>query len=94
MGKPSGRTVKQKSVEAAARKARSAEHKNSRMEHYIETLERDRRRLENTCELLAKLAADGPAFYDPGEVVAATLARNAILERLGMNADASPILPK
>jgi hypothetical protein len=38
-------------------------------------------------QVLAKLAADGPAFDTPFQVSAAKLLRNTVLARIGLNPD-------
>lgn len=93
MGKPSGRSVKAKSIEAAERKNRSLEQRHQTLESYIDRITRERRLVETHCVLLAKLAADGPAFYNPLEIFEAKRIRDAYLFREGLDRDGSPIEP-
>jgi hypothetical protein len=79
--------------EAAERKNRTLEERLKAAESYIEVIGRERRQAERHCILLAKLAADGPAFYNPREAIDAKRIRDAVLYHQGMNPDASPIQP-
>lgn len=93
MGKPTNRTEKQKSIDAAQRKIRSLQREMVALDACIKEQGRVRRRLEDTVELLAMLAADGPAFLSPVTAAAGIRERDKILARLGMKPDGSPILP-
>lgn len=46
-------------------------------------------RLTQERNVLAKLAAKGPAFFNPLEAMAAEIIRDRVLECLGMNPDGS-----
>ena len=93
MGKPTHRSEKAKSIDAAQRKIRRLDEENAALRARLDDGARIRRRLEDTVELLAMLAADGPAFLSPITAREAIDRRDKILARLGFAPDGSPILP-
>lgn len=71
---------KAKTLSGAQRRVRELMKQREALNDLIEQLVRER-------HMLAKLAAKGPAFFNPLEVMEAEQLRDAVLDRLGMNPD-------
>lgn len=73
---------KPRSLPGAAQRVRN-------LEKQIEALETILRRWKAERILLAKLAAKGPAFFNPLEAFTAERVRDSILDQIGMRPDGS-----
>lgn len=80
-----------KSIEAAEARIRLLEKRIGQLDVICSSYERDYKTAQNVCLMLAKLAADGPAFFNPLDIVTAKQGRDVILRRAGLNPDGSPI---
>ena len=77
------RAYKAKSLSGAERKVRD-------MQKVIDSLKDVIARFDAERVMLAKLAAKGPAFYNPLEAAAAEKIRDELLNQIGLNPDGSP----
>jgi hypothetical protein len=80
-----------KSIESAEARIRILERRIQEYEGICTRYKGDYETAQNVCLMLAKLAADGPAFYNPLEAMAAKQGRDMILHGAGINPDGSPI---
>lgn len=69
-----------KSIDGAVRRIRE-------LEKIVESYEGIATRFKNDRNLMAKLAADGPTFYDSFAAMAAKIRRDEILKEMGLAPD-------
>lgn len=80
-----------KSIETAEKRVLLLERRLKELDDICSRYRQDARRERDKNLLLAKLAAKGPAFFNPIEAMAAEIARDHILAENGINPDGSPI---
>jgi len=80
-----------KSIETAEKRIRLLDWRLKELEDICTRYRQDAKREREKNLLLAKLAAKGPAFFNPIEAMAAEIARDYILAENGINPDGSPI---
>jgi hypothetical protein len=61
------------------------------LENLVRQYDRLSTRLNNERNLMAKMAADGPCFFNPLDAMAAKVVRDRILKEIGHKPDGTPI---
>jgi hypothetical protein len=80
-----------KTIESAEARIRLLERRIEQYEEICTRYKRDYQTSQNVCLMLAKLAADGPAFSNPADAMTAQQGRDMILRGAGLNPDGSLI---
>lgn len=76
-----------KSIAGAQRRVRELEKHIVNLDSIIGYWIDREKNCANLCKILARLAARGPAFFNPLEAMAAENVRDGILREMGMNPD-------
>jgi hypothetical protein len=82
-----------KSVENAEKRIRLLEKQLKELDAICSRYKRDYQTAQSVCLSLAKLAADGPCFFNPLDIATAKEGRDMILRSAGLNPDGS-FIPK
>jgi hypothetical protein len=80
-----------KSIEGAVRRIRQLEKQQRIATGILTGRNLEIKQLDSDRKLMARLAADGPCFFNPLEAMAAKQRRNLLLAAQWLNPDGSPV---